>query len=245
MTTKPAKVFLATAILLMGSLPMGCPVWRTEHKVETTHKIEAHIIIDIRRELSQIEQQVREEPVPKAQPDGKPSSMLTVGEREIRYASFSLGSIFDLASSAHAAQSPEDQKKAIDARRARSKQIDEALLNGCLGENEKGYAEVRPCDAAKDRTEQARIKKLADDENRDRGTIYSAVASRQEGLTAGMVAEFNAAEIRARLKKGQLFQIPSKNDVYAEFRATPLGKALRNPKKGAWVKSTVNPAKKD
>ncbi len=66
------KLKSAGAMTLFGLLLVGCPI-RTEHKVETTHKIEAHIVIDIRKvqeQAGQIESEIRAEgEVPKAEPD--------------------------------------------------------------------------------------------------------------------------------------------------------------------------------
>lgn len=231
-----------TALTLLMAVPMGCPTWRTEHKVETTHKIEAHITLDIRQiqaEAAQVEGEVRD--TPKAKPDGAPTSAVWgIGQaavREVVVASRSLAGILDLSSSAHA-QDDADEKDAIANRKARFAELDKALSAGCIGENEKGMIELRPCDDAKDAAKKSALDKLTKDENADRKIIYSAIAVRQ-GVKAEQyeaVGLVYASEIRKNLKSGQAFQVPTDTKLYTDFMATPHGKSLPNAKKGEWVK---------
>lgn len=229
-------------IFLGGSLLFGCPI-RTEHKVETTHKIEAHIVIDIRKvqeQASQIESEVRgEAEAPKAEPDPGTKVGAMAGRPEANYSLAaprrSFWSIFDVSSSAAAAES--DDGEAIARRKARAADIRAALDKGCLGENNKGYVALRPCEASQDAAEKARFQVLSDDENRDRKIIYTAVARRQ-GLEASHAEEIGiifAGEIRKHLTTGQPFQVPEDDQQYEEFLKSDLAKKLGEFKPGEWT----------
>lgn len=234
---RKALVPLFVVAAAMGST--ACPVWRTEHKVETTHKIEAHIVLDIRQvkeEAAKVEGDVRAPlETPKAESDGKPQSMIGLGAPATRaLAVRSIWSIFDVSTGAYA-QSPSDEEAAKGRRKARIKDIDAALSAGCLGENNKGYLEIRPCDGSAD--QKGAAKALAKDENADRKTIYAAIAVKQ-GLKADQadaVGEVFAGEIRGKLRKGQSFQVPTAEEHFKEFKESNLGKALSAAKKGDWV----------
>ncbi|MBI1785232.1 DUF1318 domain-containing protein [Candidatus Sumerlaeota bacterium] len=238
-STKSKIAIIAAGMAVMAGIPMGCPTWRTEHKIETTHKIEAHIVLDIRRiqeDAAQVEGEVRQ--TPKAQPDGaKPQSSFLNRNTGREVASRSLLSLFDVSSSAQAANAS-DKDAAVARRKERFPQLDKALTQGCVGENNKGMIELRSCDAAKDADEKKKLDQLVKDENADRKTIYSVIAE-QQGAKAEhyeAVGVVYAAEICKNLKKGQPFQVPSDDKLFEGFKATPLGKSLPDAKKGEWVK---------
>ncbi len=230
-----------TALMILTS--MGCPVFRTEHKVETTHKIEAHIVIDInqiKQEAAAVEGEVRGgAEAPKAQADGKPVSMAVdalnmEGWQSAARRPRSIWSIFDISTAAYAGPE-DDEKAAIAGRKSRHDDVEKALSAGCLGENNKGYLEIRPCDGTKD--EQIVAKSLNKHENEDRKTVYEAVAIRQ-GLEAGqanLIGPIFAGEIRKNLKAGQAFQMPSDDKAFDEFVKSDAGKAHAKAGKGDWV----------
>lgn len=234
-----AGVLALTAFFLLG-----CPI-RTEHKVETTHKIEAHIVIDVRKvqqEAGQIESEVRgADEVPRAEPDpgGRAGAMLAGPDSSYRVASSrrSFWSIFDLSTSAHAAES--DENAAIARRKERAPRIQEALNSGCLGENNNGYVELRPCDQLEKAEEKARLQVLAEDENRDRRIIYVAIARRQglESEQADAIGAIYAGEIRKLLTSGQTFQTPIDERLYKEFVESEFGRRLGKPRPGVWVEA--------
>ena len=245
MNLPPLKSMTALGLWVVVSLLWpACPVWRTEHKVETTHKIEAHIVIDIRKisaEAQAVEQEVRNEDetveqAPKAEPDDAGLRSTWVGHDPPRQvASRSIWSIFDFATTA-SAQTPDDKRAAIARRKSRAGRIGKLLGQGCLGENNKGYVEARPCDASKSAKKAA--KALAAEENKDRKIVYRAVAVEQ-GLKAdqaGIIGTIFAVQIANELKSGQAFQVPSNAERLKDFRATKLGRKLPDAKKGKWVK---------
>lgn len=264
--TKRTELMSGAGMILAGMMiltSMGCPVLRTEHKIETTHRIEAHIIIDInqiRQEAVAVENEVRGgAEVPKARADGKPVSMAVdvpgapgspdtmntmnamdiEGWQSAERRPRSIWSIFDISTAAYAGAADGEEagaeKAAITGRKSRHDDVEKALSAGCLGENNKGYVEVRPCDGTKD--EKAGAKKLAGAENADRKTVYAAVAIRQglEAEQAGLIGPIFAGEIRKKLTAGQAFQMPADDKVFDEFVKTDAGKTHAKAGKGDWV----------
>lgn len=67
---------------------------------------------------------------------------------------------------------------------------------GVVGENNQGYLEFR---AAK------KSEQLVEDENKDRNTVYSAIAKNQ-GATAALVGKRRAKMIEEKGQSGQWFQ---------------------------------------
>jgi uncharacterized protein YdbL (DUF1318 family) len=242
MSLRMPKLWSLSFVTLSVLVLLACPI-RTEHKVETTHKIEAHIVIDVRKvqaEAEQIESEVRGGEPPKAQPDpgSQTGAMLPSQDQPYALAQTpprSFWSIFDV--STRAAASVDEEAAAIQRRKARAGRINDELTRGCLGENYLGYVELRPCDERSDASEMAELKMLAEEENRDRRTVYSAIAVR-EGLRAeqaDVIGEIFAGEIRKRLTPGQPFQVPQSDEYYEAFLKTDLARNLGNPRPGTWV----------
>jgi uncharacterized protein YdbL (DUF1318 family) len=243
----PSRSYRTLGFMALIAVAMlGCPI-RTEHKVETTHKIEAHIVIDVRKvqqEAEQIESEVRGGETPKAEPDpgsrtgamvAWPSDAFTVAATPVASPPRGFWSIFDISTRAAAAEN--EEAAAIARRKARAGRINAELSRGCFGENNRGYVELRPCDAAKEASERSALQSLADEENRDRRTVYSAIAVR-EGLRADQadaIGEIFAGEIRKRLSSGQSFQVPARDSHYEEFLKTEMARSLRQPRPGTWV----------
>lgn len=231
----------AVALLL---LLMGCPI-RTEHKVETTHKIEAHIVIDVRKiqeEAGTIESEVRGQgEVPKASPDPsmKTGALLARPDRPYFVAAppRTFWSIFDVSTRAQAAEEFDD-RAAIARRKARSSEVSTALDQGCFGENNRGYVELLPCEAVEEAADKARLQVLAADENLDRKIIYTALSLRQglEADQADAIGQIYAGEIRKILSSGQNFQTPADEKLYEEFLASDLGRKFDKPEPGVWLR---------
>ncbi len=226
-------VGLAAVLVLSACL-------RTTHKVETTHKIEAHILIDIRKiesEAQQVENYVRSEEAGGEQPEsrlGAPGAGVQVaalGAVELP-ALAPAPAIGPLALWAALADPEEDA--ALERRKRRAPRVEEALAEGCLGENNKGALELRGCEGE----ERDRAKTLAEEENRDRRLIYVATAKRN-GLTereADQIGGIFAATIRAHLKSGQAFQAPADPRLFDEFKKSPLGARFPAAKPNEWLR---------
>ena len=82
----------------------------------------------------------------------------------------------------------------------RKPKIEELKKAGTIGENKSGYLE-----AMKDAKLEDADKKLLEDENKDRKTVYAAVA-KKEGSTVDKVGEIRAKQIRSKAKEGEYIQ---------------------------------------
>lgn len=82
----------------------------------------------------------------------------------------------------------------------RKPKIEALKKAGTIGENKSGYLE-----AMKDAKLEDADKKLLEDENKDRKTVYAAVA-KKEGSTVEKVGEIRAKQIRSKAKEGEYIQ---------------------------------------
>ncbi|HOR29494.1 MAG TPA: DUF1318 domain-containing protein [Candidatus Sumerlaeota bacterium] len=226
---------VALLALTIGVLPlMGC--LRTTHKVETYHKIDAHIVLDVRQirdEAEQVETYVRsDDPAPQAGGDQPVSRAWT----EPLPDSDSLFARVFRFSPVALAVTPQEADAAKKARKERSKQVDEALTKHWVGEDDHGYLAVR-LGKDEDKELRARVDALVKAENRDRKTIYQEIAERKgngkELLEA--VEIIFADEIRNKLKKGQLFRAPRDAKGFDVFRDSPLGRKYPDARPGDWL----------
>ena len=108
---------------------------------------------------------------------------------------------FALAFAVPQALSAADDAATIKKNMADRKPKIEALKKaGTIGENKSGYLE-----AMKDAKLEDADKKLLEDENKDRKTVYAAVA-KKEGSTVDKVGEIRAKQIRSKAKEGEYIQ---------------------------------------
>jgi hypothetical protein len=237
-------------------------VWRTEHKVETIHRIDAHIVLDIRQiqaEAAELEESVRSE-----EEDGTGETLpvsWSPATSQSRWAT-AVGWMgwLDPARSAQAASkepkvkeenrattkpiSPEAHKMAVANRKARAKRVGKALGWGDIGENDLGYLQVLTPKLAKDEKDRAKIEArkgllaLAKIENADRQLIYRALAQRQgwTGKSLTPIEVIFAEEIRKSLKKGQRFQVPRDKKTFKQFEHSKFAKQYPQAKPGEWLK---------
>lgn len=82
----------------------------------------------------------------------------------------------------------------------RKPKIEALKKAGTIGENKSGYLETM-----KDAKLEDADKKLLEDENKDRKTVYAAVA-KKEGSTVEKVGEIRAKQIRSKAKEGEYIQ---------------------------------------
>jgi hypothetical protein len=218
-------------------------VFRTEHKVETVHKIEAHIVLDIRQveaEASQVEDYVRgeSEKPPEfldenGQPAAKPTSLVRPMTRSARFAALEAG----LADLAPAPLASDDVKNAIQARRARAGEVAAALTAQYAGEDDHGYLALRPAGDALGGEAKTKIQNLAHAENGDRRTIYLDAARRAGGDESSLpqVEVVFARSIREALTAGQMFQAPREDGEFGKFKESALGKQYPDAAPGQWL----------
>ena len=82
----------------------------------------------------------------------------------------------------------------------RKPKIEALKKAGSIGENKTGYLE-----AMKDAKLEEADKKLVEDENKDRKTVYAAIA-KKEGSTVDKVGELRAKKIHSNAKEGEYIQ---------------------------------------
>ena len=108
---------------------------------------------------------------------------------------------FALAFAVPQALSAADDAATIKKNMAERKPKIEVLKKaGSIGENKTGYLE-----AMKDAKLEDADKKLVDAENRDRRTVYTAIA-KKEGSTVDKVGELRAKQIRSKAAEGEYIQ---------------------------------------
>ena len=179
-------------ILVMGGMSWGLAgLWGCRATVagdpDRPIKIEAHVTIDIReirQEARSIEDRVSG-PSPAA---SKPHSRLDGGWVPSAWAE---------------AESSPELEQAINSRRARFGQLKEYKAQGWVGEDREGHVAVLGGGPE--------VQSLANAENQDRETIYSATL-KQKGLPPGALDTIRAAfaqEQRDRAEPGEKIQVPS------------------------------------
>lgn len=224
--TRTAMAIFASTLCAMVML--GCVPKKTTHEIKSQHelKIVADININIRQikdDAQSIEGYVEgtSNEEPEVAQAGKSRDIfaedLTPAERERRRV---------LAAGA----------AAVQARKARAEQIDEALKFGMIGLNERGYYEVLNLDDQGGDV----AKSLVDDENSDLAAIYKATLANNnhdpedpEKLEA---VELAYAEIkRERLPVGAQYRAPSDPERLDEFKKTSLGQQYPGAQPGQWL----------
>jgi len=130
--------------------------------MKTEHKIEAHITLDIRElkaTANEIEDMIRSE---KAKGDQSFFNIpwkveIAYGEMEIKFMTPAV-------------------ETAIANRRTRLGKLEGLMVKGCIGENNSGYVEYRPCPACKtDSQFIEEVVRLIQQENQDRRIIYQTI----------------------------------------------------------------------
>lgn len=227
--------------------------WRTEHKVETVHKIDAHIVLDIRQieaEASEVEDYVRGDDEPTSvTAEEQPTSWNWNPPAPATPTDYPWWAWLSFSPAAHAG-APElevevgkvtatDADEAKKRRKARGKKIDAELKAHHLGENDRGYVEVRLPKDHEDKELRRKLIELAKEENTDRKTIHVEIAQRQDGNLRDVlptVEKIFAKSIRTKqLKKGHLFQAPRDKKDFETFKKGELGKKYKDAKPGAWL----------
>ena len=87
----------------------------------------------------------------------------------------------------------------------RKPKIETLKKAGTVGENKTGYLEVMKDKDGKDVKIEDADKKIVDAENKDRTTIYTAIA-KKESTTVDKVAELRAKQIRSKANEGDYIQ---------------------------------------
>jgi uncharacterized protein YdbL (DUF1318 family) len=208
------KKVLIAAVIAGFILVMGC--------VRIPSKFEAHITIDIRQH---IEQQAagtldfiegKSNALPGQEPPPKKTSWLDVlAPMPVAYAA-------DLNMT-----SPEIARIAEQLRN-RNDQIQALKSKGRVGENNRGYVDLRDTGKTGDPKERNEVQRVVAAENKDRKDLYQEVArnNKDKNVSVAEVERVYAAQRLKRAKPGEIVQLPLKGADFDEFKATPQGQGL-------------------
>jgi len=207
--------------------------------IRTEHTIDAHITLDIRHIREQAEEVLdfiegKTDTLPgldeSAARDGVPDSWVR----------FALNAVHPVQV-AHASGLKTSSARVTEiasSLRERNADISRLKSQGCLGENNRGYVELRECDAITEAEDRNAAQQLLADENRDRKALYNEIArlNAAEGATVSSIEGVYALERISRAGSGEWIQVPPAGDLLTEFKKTDLGRRLGdNARAGQWV----------
>jgi len=178
--------------------------------IRTEHKIDAHVTIDIRHKVEQ-----------------EADDVLDFIEGE----SDSLPGLSEPVRTAYAAEMKSSSpviKRIAERMKERHTELEKLRANGCVGENNRGYVEMRDPDVLKEEDDLKRGQQLVDDENDDRKALYKEVAglNKDQNLTVAQVERIYAQKRLERGKPGYVFQLPPAGTDFTEFKKSAAGKKL-------------------
>jgi uncharacterized protein YdbL (DUF1318 family) len=218
---------LATTVSLIA---LGCVI-------TTKHKIDAHIVLDIRHiqeqadgVLDYIEGKTDELPATESTDE---SAGPTILER----AYYAMAPI-RVAYAAELKESSPKVKELADKMRARQPQIEALKKQGAIGEDNRGYATLRESDATADAQKKNEAQQLVGAENADRKALYREIANENadQNVTLTTVERVFAQRRLMRAAAGEVFQLPPAGDDFDKFKASPMGAKLgAECVPGAWV----------
>jgi uncharacterized protein YdbL (DUF1318 family) len=216
--------FALSCLLVAG---VGCVV-RTEHTIN------AHITLDIRHIEQQadnlldfIEGNTDTLPAPASQPTSRLRDFVD---------------FLRPVQTAHAAElkstTSATTQELAKSMRARNAEVDSYRSKGCFGENNRGYLELRDCDALKDAAARNAAQKLMADENKDRKALYAEIAklNADQGVSVSTVESIFHTQRFKRGKAGEVFQLPASGEFFEGVKNTAQAKNLGPDfTPGAWV----------
>lgn len=211
--------------LTMVLLGFGCVI-RTEHRIE------AHIVLDIRHVEQEVqnvfdyvEGKTEQKPTLQETPP-KPSASLLY--RAIEFIN-PIGTVYAEE------KTSAELDSAIANMKARNPEITAWKTRGCLGENNRGYVELRESKDLSDPEKKNQVQKLLADENKDRKTFYKEYA-RLRGITVSTMEAVGAKDKLKRAKSGEAVQLPAAGPDFDAFKASETGKKLGAAcQPGEWV----------
>lgn len=122
--------------------------------------------------------------------------------------------------------------------RERHPRIDAHRQTGCFGENNRGYLELRDCDALKNPDARNTAQKLLAEENKDRKALYNEIArlNSGQGVSVSTVESIYAVQRLQRGRTGEVFQLPDAGPWFEEIARSQLGRQLGSLcQPGSWV----------
>lgn len=224
------KKMIAALGVVVLSLALGCVI-RTEHKIN------AHITLDIRHIADQATDVLD-------YVEGKSDTLPGMEEPTEPLSSWKdkLPS-FRLCETAYAdslSQTDSPVVREIAGKmRGRNATIAALKKERCLGENNRGYVELRDCDALKDPEKKNETQKIVAEENKDRKALYAEIVRLNRevpGVNVSKVESIYALERLRRAQSGEDVQLPPAGEEFNIIKDSALGKALGAAcQPAAWV----------
>lgn len=220
------KAAISAASIVVLAVVMGCVV-RTEHTIN------AHITLDIRH----IEEQADDllDFI-----DGSSDALPEVEEKTSM-----LQRALDFLNPmpvAHAAElkntSSEKTVALAKQMRARHEQISGFVKQGCFGENNRGYLELRECAGLSEAAARNEAQKLMAEENKDRKELYAEIArlNQDDGVSVSTVESIFHGQRFKRAGAGEAHQLPAAGEFFEALKDTAQAKSLgAQYEPGAWV----------
>ena len=216
----PVALFLAVA---------GCTL-------TTRHTIDAHITVDIRHITQQAENVLdfvegKTDTLPGLENVSPTSSLLDRMSAPFRFTQV-----------AHAAELKETSSPLVaqiaTQMRNRFQELQAFKTRQAIGENNRGYVELRPEADALETGERTAAERIVAAENNDRRALYREIArlNRADGITVVKVEEIYYLERLNRARSGEIFQLPAGGAVLDDFRQSATGRRLGEAvRPNAWV----------
>jgi len=203
--------------------------------IRTEHKIDAHITLDIRHVQQQAEGVLdfiegKSDVLPGFEEDAEPTSWL---HRALDF--------IDPFETVNAAEMKTDSAKVKEIATALRKNNDAIAAlkkDGCLGETNRGYVELKDCDGLKEADAKNTAQKLVEDENKGRKALYNEIArlNKDDGISVTKVEQIYAVERLKRGKSGEQYQLPPTGELFDDIKGSDVGKKLGDKcKADAWV----------
>jgi uncharacterized protein YdbL (DUF1318 family) len=203
--------------------------------IRTEHKIDAHITLDIRHVQEQAEDVLnfiegKSDELPGLEPAPAATSWL--------WKSLEALDPFETANAAEMKSDSARVKEIATELRKNNDAIAKLKKDGCLGETNRGYVELKDCDAMKDADAKNKAQALLAEENKGRKALYAEIArlNKEEGLSVTAVEQVYAVERLKRGVAGEQYQLPSTGKLFDDVKASDVGKKLGAAcKPDAWV----------
>ena len=203
--------------------------------IRTEHKIDAHITLDIRHVQEQAGDVLnyiegKSDELPGLEQKAESTSWL--------WKSLEFLDPFETVQAAEMKSDSARVKEIATELRKNNDAIAKLKKDACLGETNRGYVELKDCDAMKDADAKNKAQTLLAEENKGRKALYAEIArlNKEEGLSVTAVEQIYAVERLKRGVSGEQYQLPSAGKLFDDIKASKVGTALgADCKPDAWV----------
>lgn len=129
-------------------------------------------------------------------------------------------------------------KQIADAMRARNAEVEKAKKSGAVGENNRGFLELKKSELLSGSEEVNSVQRLIAADNEDRKALYQEIArlNKANDVDVSTVENVYAKKRRERARPGELVQLPDAGAEFDAFKGSAIGKRLGDKcQAGAWV----------